>query len=159
MFVRRFALLVAAAAAAGTAACGGDSATPQTAASAPAPTAAASPAARPVVKVGNVGGRKVLVDQEGRTLYVSTADAKGKSACVGQCAVTWPPLTGDAVNGEGVDGFLLATVTRPDGTVQVTYMNQPLYRFQKDKVGDANGQGMDGAWFMLDGDGDPIRWW
>ncbi|MEV4411733.1 hypothetical protein [Catellatospora sp. NPDC049609] len=160
MLVRRIASIAAALAVAGTAACA-DNTTPPAGsqASAPAATVAASPAPRTAVKVGNVGGRRVLVDHEGRTLYMSTADTKGKSSCLGQCATTWPPLTGDAVNGEGVDGFLLATYSRPDGRLQTTYVNQPLYRFHGDKVGDANGQGMNGTWFMLDADGEPLRWW
>lgn len=159
MLVRRLASLAAAFAVAGTAACSGQEEPPAANQPAAAASAAPSPAARTVVKVGTVGGRRVLVDQEGRTLYMSTADTKGKSSCLGQCATTWPPLTGDAVNGEGVDGFMLATYSRPDGKVQTTYVSQPLYRFRDDKVGDANGQGMNGTWFMLDADGEPLRWW
>ncbi|GAA1618947.1 hypothetical protein ACFQY4_05875 [Catellatospora bangladeshensis] len=160
MLVRRLASIIAALTVAGTAgACSGQEEPPAAKPSAAATSAAAKPVARTTVRVGSVGGRRVLVDQEGRTLYVSTADTKGKSSCLGQCATTWPPLTGDAVNGEGVDGFQLATYSRPDGQLQTTYLNQPLYRFRDDKVGDANGQGMNGTWFMLDADGDPLRWW
>ncbi len=159
MLVRRLASILAVLAVAGTAACSGREEPPAANQPAPATSAAAKPAARTTVQVGNVGGRRVLVDQEGHTLYMSTADTKGKSSCLGQCATTWPPLTGDAVNGEGVDGFLLATYSRPDGQVQTTYVNQPLYRFRDDKIGDANGQGMNGTWFMLDADGEPLRWW
>jgi predicted lipoprotein with Yx(FWY)xxD motif len=159
MLVRRLANIAALLTVAGTAGCA-DHATPpaESRASAPA-TVAASPVPRTVVMVGNVGGRRVLVDQEGHTLYMSTADTKGGSSCLNQCATTWLPLIGDAVNGEGVDGFLLATYTRPDGRQQTTYVNQPLYRFRDDRIGDAKGQGVNGAWFMLDADGEPLRWW
>lgn len=163
MFVRRIALLAAVITAGALGACA-QSATPPTGADAKAtgavavPVAASPSAVRAAVRIANVGGRKALVDQEGRTLYVFLRDAKGKSACLDKCAVTWPPMVGDAVNGEGVDGFLLSTHVRPDGTMQTTYRDLPLYRFGTDKPGDANGQGMDGVWFMLDENGDMYRW-
>ncbi|MEV0456954.1 COG4315 family predicted lipoprotein [Catellatospora methionotrophica] len=161
MFVRRFALLAAVTTAGALGACA-ESTTPPAgavAAGVSAVAVAASPsAARAAVHIANVGGRKALVDQQGRTLYVFLRDAKGKSACLDKCAVTWPPMVGDAINGEGVDGFLLSTYTRPDGTVQTTYRNLPLYRFGTDRPGDAHGQGMDGAWFMLDENGEMYQW-
>ncbi|GAA1372971.1 lipoprotein [Catellatospora chokoriensis] len=163
MYVRRFALLAAVITAGALGACA-ESNTPPAGADAGAAGVSAAPAAaspspaRAAVRIANVGGRKALVDQQGRTLYVFLKDAKGKSACLDKCAVTWPPMVGDAVNGDGVDGFLLSTYTRPDGTVQTTYRNLPLYRFQSDKPGDAHGQGMDGAWFMLDENGEMYQW-
>ncbi|GAA2377947.1 hypothetical protein Cme02nite_19930 [Catellatospora methionotrophica] len=162
MFVRRFALLAAVTTAGALGACAESTTTPPAGAGGAGVSAvavAASPsAARAAVHIANVGGRKALVDQQGRTLYVFLRDAKGKSACLDKCAVTWPPMVGDAINGEGVDGFLLSTYTRPDGTVQTTYRNLPLYRFGTDRPGDAHGQGMDGAWFMLDENGEMYQW-
>ncbi|MEU8000406.1 hypothetical protein AB0B66_04430 [Catellatospora sp. NPDC049111] len=162
MFVRRFALLAAVITAGALGACASN-ATPsagdaKATGAVAAPVAASPSAARAAVRIANVGGRKALVDQDGRTLYVFLRDAKGKSACLDKCAVTWPPMIGDAVNGEGVDGFLLSTHVRPDGTMQTTYRDLPLYRFGTDRPGDANGQGMDGAWFMLDENGDMYQW-
>src|SRR3954471_16359327 len=34
----------------------------------------------------------ILVDSQGRTLYLFGADTGTKSACSGACAVNWPPL-------------------------------------------------------------------
>ena len=66
-----------------------------------------------------------------------------RSGTGGDCAGTWPPLTvpaGSTPTGDtGVTGKF-ATITRDDGTVQVTYNGLPLYFFSGDKkVGDANG--------------------
>jgi predicted lipoprotein with Yx(FWY)xxD motif len=47
----------------------------------------------------------------------------------------------------------LGTITRSDGTTQVTYKGHPLYFFAKDKdSGDAYGQGVKGFgadWYVL----------
>ncbi len=43
----------------------------------------------------------------------------------------------------------LATITRDDGTTQVTYNGAPLYYFAADeKAGDSAGQGVGGIWFI-----------
>jgi predicted lipoprotein with Yx(FWY)xxD motif len=34
---------------------------------------------------------KILVDAQGRTLYLFEADKAGRSACDGACASAWPP--------------------------------------------------------------------
>ncbi len=79
------------------------------------------------------------------TVYTFTKDAKdsGTSACTGGCITKWPALTVAAgetpKGGTGVSGTL-ATITRDDGTLQVTYNGLPLYFFANDKApGDANG--------------------
>ena len=94
--------------------------------------------------VGAIG--TVLVDgKTGLTVYIFTKDVKdnGKSACSGGCLGTWPALTVSAgatpSGGTGVTGKL-GTITRDDGTLQVTYNGLPLYFFKNDKApGDANG--------------------
>ena len=117
-------------------------------ASAPASATASAPAegaatveAKPVGTAGTV-----LVDgDDGMTVYIFTKDVKdsGKSACSGGCLDTWPALTVAAgttpTGGTGVTGKL-GTITRDDGTLQVTYNGLPLYYFKNDKApGDANG--------------------
>ena len=44
------------------------------------------------VRVANTGLGKVLVDSQGRTLYLFEKDSGTTSACSGGCATEWPPL-------------------------------------------------------------------
>jgi Uncharacterized protein conserved in bacteria len=84
----------------------------------------------------------------GKTLYTNTKEQGGNIACAGGCAVAWPPLTGAVTAGSGVTGTL-GTVTRPDGSVQVTYNGSPLYYYATDAAaGDATGQGIGGIWYI-----------
>jgi predicted lipoprotein with Yx(FWY)xxD motif len=100
---------------------------------------------------------KVLVDQDGRTLYLFTKDKKNsrKSVCDGECAELWPPLLAEGkVELEGVDEKLLGTAKRSDGTTQVTVGGWPLYRYAKDKApGDATGHNVGGVWFTVETNG------
>ena len=71
----------------------------------------------------DAGGQQVLVGSTGRTLYTFDPDTKGgQSVCYAQCAQAWPPLTvtGKPVLGAGLDESLAGTITRKDGTKQVT---------------------------------------
>jgi predicted lipoprotein with Yx(FWY)xxD motif len=109
----------------------------------------------------------ILVDGTGMSLYVFLADTQngGTSTCGDDdgCAAEWPPLVGDVapVAGAGVDANLLSTITRDDGTIQVTYNGWPLYLFAGDAApGDTNGQGLDefgGLWFLVSPAGEAIQ--
>ena len=109
----------------------------------------------------------ILVDGEGMSLYVFMADTQnsGTSTCGDDdgCATEWPPLIsqGSPVAGEGVDATLLGTITRDDGSLQVTYNGWPLYLFEEDTAaGDTNGQGLEefGAlWFLVSPEGEAIQ--
>ncbi|WP_410638055.1 SCO0930 family lipoprotein [Amycolatopsis sp. lyj-346] len=95
-----------------------------------------------------------IVDQNGMTLYLFQKDSKKAktSACNGDCAKTWPPvLSNGKVELQGIDSKLLGSVKRADGTEQVTIGGWPVYTFAKDtKPGDANGQGVNGTWFVIE---------
>ena len=103
----------------------------------------------------------VLVSSAGRTLYLLTADTATSSACSGSCVSVWPPLTvsGTPTAGPGVDGSKLGTITRADGTKQVTYAGHPLYTFAGDSAaGDVRGEGIHsfgGTWEALTPAGTP----
>jgi predicted lipoprotein with Yx(FWY)xxD motif len=109
----------------------------------------------------------ILVDGNGMSLYLFMADTQdsGTSTCGDDdgCATEWPPLVtdGDPVAGEGVDSTLLGTITRDDGSIQVTYNGWPLYLFAEDTApGDTNGQGIDefgGLWFLVSPEGEAIQ--
>lgn len=103
-----------------------------------------------------------LVDNEGRVLYVYTQDTQnsGASACTGDCIVNWPAVvaSGTPVAGEGVDNAMLGTITRDDGTMQVTYNGWPLYYYAGDAApGDITGQGMNDVWYLVSGTGTAIQ--
>jgi predicted lipoprotein with Yx(FWY)xxD motif len=98
---------------------------------------------------------KILVDSQGRTLYLFQKDSGTTSACSGGCAAAWPPLraTGKPTAGTSLSASKLTTTQRSDGKPQVVYNGHPLYRYSADqKPGDTNGQGINafGApWFAL----------
>jgi predicted lipoprotein with Yx(FWY)xxD motif len=98
---------------------------------------------------------QILVDSNGRTLYLFAADQGTASSCYNACAGVWPPLTvtGAPTAGAGVHQSLLATTTRNDGSTEVVYNGHPLYYFISDKQpGDTTGQALSsfGAdWYVL----------
>jgi predicted lipoprotein with Yx(FWY)xxD motif len=60
--------------------------------------------------------------------------------------------------GEGVDDSLLSTITRDDGTIQVTYNGWPLYLYSGDSLpGDQNGVRVESNWVLISPSGDPIQ--
>ena len=131
------------------------------AAAAPAPpkTTAGAPA---TVGVANTGLGQVLVDSQGRTLYLFQKDSGTTSSCTGACAAAWPPVTatGQPTAGSGVNAALLGTSPRSDGGTQVTYNGHPVYLFSGDhKAGDTNGQGVNAfgaSWFALSSAGNQV---
>ena len=102
----------------------------------------------------------ILTDAGGRTVYLSTNDERNNSNCSGGCAETWPPVTStaDPEGGEGVSAGRLDTIIREDGSVQITYNGWPLYHYARDEApGEANGQDIDGTWFVVSTAGGPIQ--
>jgi len=137
------------------AACGSSSKSSSSTTSAPstAATQAASShsATGAIVKTASNSslGGTILVDRQGMTLYHLSGEQNGKFICTSSaCVGVWHPLTVAAGNTPtGVSS--LATVKRPDGSVQVTYKGTPLYTFGQDQSpGQANGQGVKdvGTW-------------
>jgi predicted lipoprotein with Yx(FWY)xxD motif len=84
-----------------------------------------------VLQARRISGVTVLTDSRGFTLYWFTPDTPTASRCTGSCAWRWPPVIGPAAAGAGVTGRL-GTITRPDGSVQVTYDGHPLYTASAD---------------------------
>ncbi|TYB49870.1 hypothetical protein FXF69_02755 [Actinomadura chibensis] len=153
----------------GVAGCGGDgggdssandqavtttTATPQS----PAQTGAATGETIKTATVGNLG--QILVDGEGRTVYLFAKDSGTTSSCSGSCAAVWPPVTtsGKPAAGTGADATKLGTTKRSDGSTQVTYSGHPLYYYAPDGTtpGSAKGEGLNqfGAkWYTLSASG------
>ena len=103
------------------------------------------------VSLAHTDAGDALSGAGGMTLYILTTDTSTTSSCTGGCATTWPPLTGiagDVAAGNGVSGTF-GTITRDDGSQQVTYNGHPLYYYSGDSApGDANGEGSGGVWFI-----------
>ncbi len=121
--------------------------------SSPASAAAASGT---TLKTASVGGTKVLTNAQGYVLYLFAPDTSTSSKCSGSCATYWPPVAGSATAGSGVTGTL-GTITRSDGTKQVTYDGHPLYTYAGDTApGLAKGNGLNasgGLWYEMTASG------
>jgi predicted lipoprotein with Yx(FWY)xxD motif len=108
------------------------------------------------VGVANENLGSILVDSQGRTLYLFRSDSGTKSACTGACAIEWPPLraTGKPTVGGGATASILASSARSDGKPQVTYNGHPLYLYSGDTAaGQANGEGIGNVWYASSAQG------
>jgi predicted lipoprotein with Yx(FWY)xxD motif len=131
-----------------------------TAASSSSSSSAAPAAAAITISTAKGKGGTYLTGSGGRAVYLWVADSGGKSACSGACAKVWPPVEGTPSGGTGVTASDLGTITRSDGSKQVTYNGHPLYYFIADKSeGSVKGQGSNsfGAkWWLLAPSGSAI---
>lgn len=142
------ALLAAACSSSGS---GSTSSSASPSAAAPASSAASST----VITTKTSSGGSFLTNGAGRAVYLFMADSSGKSTCDGACAAAWPPViaTGQPTAAGGAQASDLGTITRSDGTKQVTYDGHPLYYFQGDTgPGTDKGQGINGfgaKWWLV----------
>jgi predicted lipoprotein with Yx(FWY)xxD motif len=124
-----------------------------------ASSSSSAPAVKATVGTGTTSTGTVVTNANGLTLYRFTAEMGTKIACTGGCASTWPPLTvaaGSTVTKPAGLTGTLATVARPDGTMQVTYNGWPLYQYGQDTVpGDIKGDKIAGKWFVVTPDAPP----
>jgi predicted lipoprotein with Yx(FWY)xxD motif len=134
------------------------------AASAPSGAAASGSASTSatVITTASSSGGTFLVTGSGRAVYLWAKDTGDTSACTGACAGAWPPVTttGTATASGSAKASDLGTITRSDGTRQVTYDGHPLYYFAGDTgPGTATGQGSDsfGAkWWLVSPSGSDV---
>jgi predicted lipoprotein with Yx(FWY)xxD motif len=123
-----------------------DVASPKTQPTAPVASGTATLQAR------DIGGKMVLTDAAGRTLYSFAPDSPNKSVCYGSCAAYWPPVTGAPTAGSGITGKI-GTIKRTDGTTQLTYDGHPLYTYIGDNApGQDNGNDINlngGLWLVV----------
>lgn len=96
-----------------------------------------------------------LTDGSGHSVYLWVKDPTGKSVCSGSCASAWPPVSasGTVTASGGAKAADLGSITRSDGTKQVTYDGHPLYYFAGDSsAGQTNGEGSNGfgaKWWLV----------
>jgi predicted lipoprotein with Yx(FWY)xxD motif len=100
---------------------------------------------------------KVLVDGDGMTLYVLSADGVGRSTCSAQCLQFWPAAApGASTSVSAASG----RTTTPDGTAIATVGGHPVYAFALDhKPGDVHGEGISefgGTWYAASPTGQPV---
>ena len=106
-----------------------------------------------VLSTRTLHGGQGFVDAAGFTVYVFDADLAdpGHSTCnAGNgCSQNWPPVRPPA--GVKLTGSF-ATITRDDGSSQLTFAGRPLYTFVDDtQPGSANGDGLNafgGVWHI-----------
>ena len=98
------------------------------------------------IKSAEIGGKEVLTDAKGMTLYTFDKDAPGVSNCYDKCAVNWPPLLAAA---DAKDDGEFTLVTRTDGTKMWAHEGKPLYLWIKDvKPGDTTGDMVGEVWHI-----------
>lgn len=147
----------------GVAACGGSSNSHSTAAGA-SPYSRGSSGSSASLSITTAKGPMgtYLTGASGRAIYLWAADKGSQSACSGACAGVWHPVTASGkpnVSGGAMAGDL-GTITRSDGTKQVTYKGHPLYYYAADtSAGQTSGQGSNqfGAkWWLVSPSGSEI---
>ncbi|MFF8916266.1 hypothetical protein ACF08M_23800 [Streptomyces sp. NPDC015032] len=139
-------------------ACSSDDGSTTTTASAP-PSSDATAAAGAVSTSSSPTLGTIIVNEAGRTLYAFDNDTTdpATSNCYADCAAKWPAVPA-TTNAKGIDPSLLGSVTRKDGTKQLTIKNHPVYLFAGDQAaGDTKGQALKGVWYALTPQGAEIK--
>jgi predicted lipoprotein with Yx(FWY)xxD motif len=118
-----------------------------------------TPAAGSGLHVADTSLGKVLVDANGRTVYMLTADSSGTSTCSSACLTYWPPVAPSKADA-AVTGKV-ATTTTTSGSKIATVGGWPLYTFIQDqKPGDVTGEGISnfgGVWYAVSPSGQPVK--
>ncbi len=105
---------------------------------------------------------KMLVDANGRTLYLFEGDRANVSTLSAAGAAVWPRFVsaGPVKAENGAQAALIGTTTSPTGVKQLTYEGHPLYYYVGDSSpGSTGGQGLNefGAlWYVLGPSGKAI---
>ncbi len=111
-------------------------------------TVAANPNGYTVAFSDNATTGNYLTSSTGFTLYFASGDSPytNTSSCYGQCAVNWPPFYVQNLKlAPGLNASDFGTMTRSDGTQQLTYKGHPLYLFTGDqRAGVIMGQNVGG---------------
>jgi predicted lipoprotein with Yx(FWY)xxD motif len=95
------------------------------------------------VATASIDGTDVLVDADGRALYIAEQEASGEVLCTASCLEIWDPalLSELGVDPESL-GSEFGEVKRPDGGRQLTFEGAPLYSFTEEGPGELTGDGL-----------------
>jgi predicted lipoprotein with Yx(FWY)xxD motif len=149
----------------GATACGDDGSDKDASASASTPNAteqSRKPRRTTTLKLRDTQFGRILVDGNGRALYLFTRERSSRSRCYGQCAVAWPPFyaRGRLRAGSGLEAAKLRATRRRDGRRIVTYNGHPLYYYVSDtKPGQVtchNVVEFGGTWLVVNPDGNAV---
>jgi predicted lipoprotein with Yx(FWY)xxD motif len=125
-------------------------------------TSSSSPPAAPGTTVTTADSEfgVMLFDDRNQAIYLFDAETDPTPACYDECAADWPPvLTDGAPQAAGaVQGTLLGTTQRSDGSTQVTYGGHPLYFYAHEGPGQVLCHDVDdygGTWLVVTPEGAP----
>jgi predicted lipoprotein with Yx(FWY)xxD motif len=139
--------------------------------------ACGSPSTTPVANTGTAGGGTgavlstrssttlgtVVVDAQGKTVYLFAIDSPGHSACTGACLQYWPLVAAPATLPTSLPGITgtLGVLDRPDGAKQLTLGGWPLYTYAGDSApGSTAGEGLNlsgGLWWAVSPSGSAVK--
>jgi predicted lipoprotein with Yx(FWY)xxD motif len=142
---------------------GGTSSTATAASESRQAGSAAKPSRTTTVKVMRTRYGRILVDGNGRALYLFTKEGGPRAQCYGACADAWPVFyaRGRLRAGAGADADLIGTTRRRDGRRQVTYKGHALYYYVTDRApGQVTCQNVvefGGTWLVVSPAGVAIR--
>ncbi len=104
----------------------------------------------------------ILVDSQGKTIYLFAPDSANHSTCNGTCLQYWPIVSAPATLPTAVSGVTakLGSLTRSDGSHQLTVAGLPVYTYVGDSgPGTTKGQGLNlsgGLWWVVSPAGTPV---
>ena len=105
---------------------------------------------------------RVVVDSEGFTVYMLTADSPGRSTCSSDCLSTWPPVA-EPSSGTPSSPDITAKVGEAQattGSAMLTVGGWPVYTYAQDSApGDVSGEGITsfgGTWYAIGPNGQPV---
>ena len=98
----------------------------------------AKPVAPPVLKIKTTNLGTVVATKKKLGLYTWDKEKDFKVHCIGACAKQWPPVL--LMKGQRVKAMVhgimgeFGTISRPNGTTQLTWNKQPVYTYEHDSA-------------------------
>ncbi len=110
------------------------------------------------ITTGNSEFGPMLFDSKKQAIYIWEVEKSSTPECYGDCEAAWPPVLTDGapVASGDVDGKLLGTTERTDGTSQVTYNDHPLYYYAHEGPGEVKCHNVathGGLWWVVQPNG------
>lgn len=144
------------------AACGnsGNSGTPSSSGGGGSTQGASSGA---VLSVRSTSLGPVMVDSQGRTVYLLTADTPNHSSCNAACLNYWPPVKAPSSVPKSLPGITakISSTQTMTGSRILTANGWPLYTYVGDaKPGDVKGEeikNFGGTWYALSAAGNKVE--